>query len=60
MSCNCYAWSKETGQWTFDNLKCIDKQIKIYPNLYHEIFNEINKDEVIQDLLYWCNERVDK
>lgn len=51
---------KETGQWTFDNLKCIDKQIKIYPNLYHEIFNEINKDEVIQDLLYWCKERVDK
>lgn len=51
---------KETGQWTFDNLKCIDKQIKIYPDLYHEIFNEVSKDEVIQDLLDWCNERVDK
>ena len=51
---------KDIGEWTFANLKCEDKKIKIYPNLYHEIFNEITKDEVIKDLIDWCNERVCK
>ena len=48
------------GEWTYSNLNCKDKKIKIYPNLYHEIFNEVTKDEVIQDLIDWCNERVVK
>lgn len=51
---------KETGEWTYNNLVSNDKTIKMYPKLYHEIFNEIKKDEVIQDLLDWCNERVGK
>lgn len=51
---------KDIGEWTFINLKCNDKTLKIYPNLYHEIFNEVNKDEVINDLINWCNERVVK
>ena len=51
---------KETGVWTYNNLKCGDKTLKVYPNLYHEIFNESKKDEVIEDLLDWCNERVGK
>ena len=49
---------KETGEWTFSHLECEDKELKIYPNLYHEIFNEISKDEVIKDTIDWCNERV--
>ena len=49
---------KEIGEWTFANLKCKDKTLKIYPEIYHEIFNEVNKDEVIKDLINWCNERV--
>lgn len=51
---------KDIGEWTFANLKCEDKKLKIYPNLYHEIFNEVTKDEVIKDLIDWCNERMDK
>ena len=51
---------KETGVWTYTNLMCKDKILKIYPSLYHEIFNEVKKDEVINDLLCWCNERVGK
>jgi len=46
------------GEWTYANLACVDKKIKIYPNLYHEIFNEVNKDEVIKNLIDWCEERV--
>ena len=49
---------KDTGMWTFDNLKCEDKKLKMYNGLYHEIFNETKKDIVIDDLLDWCNERM--
>lgn len=49
---------KSTGEWTYDNLVCNDKLLKIYPSLYHEIFNEYNKDEVIKDTLDWLKERV--
>lgn len=51
---------KAVGEWTYANLRCKDKQLKIYTNLYHEIFNEVIKDKVIKDLLEWINERVDK
>ena len=51
---------KTIGEWTFANLRCNDKKLKIYPGLYHEIFNEVTKDDVIQDLIDWCNERVGK
>lgn len=30
-----------------------DKALKVYPGLYHEIFNEPEKDTVISDLLAW-------
>lgn len=49
---------KAVGEWTYANLKCKDKELKIYTNLYHEIFNEVIKDKVIKDLLDWINERV--
>lgn len=49
---------KSTGEWTYNNLVCNDKILKIYPGLYHEIFNEYNKDEVIKDTLDWLKERV--
>ncbi len=51
---------KETGIWTYDHLVCKDKELKIYPGLYHEIFNESKKDIVIEDLLNWCKERVER
>ena len=30
-------------------------QYKLYENGRHEILNEINKDEVIDDILIWMN-----
>ena len=35
-----------------------DKQMKIYGGLFHEIFNEYCKDEVIGDALRWLGARV--
>ncbi|MBT8152196.1 MAG: lysophospholipase, partial [Gammaproteobacteria bacterium] len=37
-----------------DWVSSIDKKVKIYPSLYHEIFNEPEREEVLQDMLAWC------
>ena len=31
-------------------------QVKIYPNARHELFNEINRDEVTADVIHWLNQ----
>lgn len=35
-----------------------DKQMKIYGGLFHEIFNEYCKDEVINDVIQWIQTRI--
>ena len=35
-----------------------DKQMKIYGGLFHEIFNEYCKDEVIGDVIRWIENRI--
>jgi len=37
----------------YHGLKVRDKQIKIYEGFYHEIFNEIGRQEVFEDMLKW-------
>ena len=34
--------------------------MKLYPGGRHEMLNENNRDEVMQDILTWLNDRVDK
>lgn len=34
-----------------------DKTLKIYPQLYHEIFNEPEQQQVLADVLAWCEQR---
>ncbi len=41
-----------------DKINSDDKNIIIYDNLYHEILNEMEKDEVIQDVISWIEERI--
>ena len=45
--------SEELDEW----FKMHDKTIKIYPGLYHEVYNEIEKDRriVLKDLKDWLN-----
>ena len=38
-------------------LRVQDKQLKIYPGLFHEIFNEPEREEVLADVLRWIEER---
>lgn len=42
----------------FKNVASTDKQMKIYGGLFHEIFNEYCKDEVIGDVIAWINNRI--
>ncbi|WP_409968941.1 alpha/beta hydrolase [Bengtsoniella intestinalis] len=50
--------SPKDGQYLFENIASKDRQIKIYGNLFHEIFNEYCKDEVIGDVLNWIGRRM--
>lgn len=36
-----------------------DVTLKIYPEARHEVFNEINKEEVLDDLVQWLDARFD-
>lgn len=38
-------------------LRVDDKQLKTYPGLYHEIFNEPEREEVLSDVVRWVDER---
>lgn len=42
----------------FSEISSKDKQVKIYGNLFHEIFNEYAKDEVIGDVIGWIEKRI--
>ena len=44
----------------FSEASSNDKQVKIYGNLFHEIFNEYAKDEVINDVLVWIKNRIQR
>ena len=48
---------KDTYEF-FEHAASKDKQMKIYGNLFHEIFNEYCKDEVVADVLCWMEKRM--
>ncbi len=41
----------------YEGLNCLDKEIKLYPRLYHELFREVNKDEIQEYVLNWVVKR---
>ena len=42
----------------FNTISSKDKQVKIYGDLFHEIFNEYAKNEVIADVISWIKNRL--
>jgi alpha-beta hydrolase superfamily lysophospholipase len=50
--------SPKGAQFLYDNAASSDKTLKIYPGLYHEIFNEPEREMVFSDLLDWCEQRI--
>jgi alpha-beta hydrolase superfamily lysophospholipase len=45
------------SQELFEGIAAQDKRIEIYPGLYHEIFNEPERERVLTDLHDWIEER---
>jgi len=45
------------SQELFERASTIDKEIKIYPGLFHEIFNEPEQAQVLSDLADWLDAR---
>lgn len=47
--------SAEGSRFLYDEVSSADKTLKIYPGLYHEIFNEPERLEVYADMEAWLN-----
>ena len=48
----------EGSRFLYQHIGSKDKTLNIYPGLYHEIFNEPERAEVLRDVLAWCEERL--
>ena len=46
------------SQFIYDAASSQDKTLKLYPDLFHEIFNEPEREQVYADLLQWCDRQV--
>jgi alpha-beta hydrolase superfamily lysophospholipase len=46
------------SRYLFDNVASKDKALKIYPGLFHEIYNEPERDAVLDDLVGWFDAHV--
>jgi lysophospholipase len=50
--------SEKDSRDLFGDIASTDKTLKIYAFLFHEIFNEPSKDEVIADAFFWLEKRL--
>ena len=48
----------ELSRSFYEGVSSLDKSIRVYDGLYHEILNEKKKDQVIEDMVSWINERI--
>jgi alpha-beta hydrolase superfamily lysophospholipase len=46
------------AQMLYDKASSLDKTIKIYDGLYHEIFNEPERDQVLRDVENWLEDQL--
>jgi alpha-beta hydrolase superfamily lysophospholipase len=53
LSAEDYIVDSETSQQWFERLTSVDCTLKIYEGFYHEIYNEVRRDEPIRDMLAW-------
>ena len=46
------------SRYLFDHVASKDKRLEIYPGLFHEIYNEPERDAVLDDLIGWFDTHV--
>lgn len=49
---------KSFSEHFYKEIYSSDKELKIYPGLYHEIFNEPTKETILEDIHQWIEERL--
>jgi acylglycerol lipase len=47
----------EGSRMVYDGAQTSDRTLKVYPGLYHEVFNEPEQEQVMDDLVAWLLER---
>ncbi|MEO0439568.1 MAG: lysophospholipase [Pseudomonadota bacterium] len=50
----------EGSQFLDENISSAEKKLIVYPELYHEIFNEPEKDQVLSDMTDWIDKILDQ
>lgn len=51
--------TKPSGsQEFFESARSVDKKIKLYQNHYHDLLNDLGKDEVMGDIREWISARI--
>lgn len=48
----------EGSRFLFANVASTDKRLEIYPGLFHEIYNEPERDAVLDDLIGWFDAHI--
>jgi len=48
----------DASRYFYEHIASPDKELKIYPGLYHEILNEPEKDAVLEDIHRWLEKRI--
>ncbi|WP_017193028.1 alpha/beta fold hydrolase [Italian clover phyllody phytoplasma] len=48
----------ENSQEFFDILTESNKELRIYPNMYHNLFNDLGNEQVYQDVIEWLEQIV--
>jgi alpha-beta hydrolase superfamily lysophospholipase len=46
------------SRYLFENVGSTDKRLEIYPGLFHEIYNEPERDAVLDDLIDWFDAHI--
>ena len=46
------------SQFLYDNVGSSDKTLKLYPGLYHEIFNEPEREAIFGEVLAWADQHL--
>jgi len=51
--------TKPSGRQLFcDNAGSADKTLKLYEGHYHDLLNDVGKEEVMSDILAWIDKRL--
>jgi len=48
----------EASRFMYDHIASTDKTLKMYPQYYHEILNELGREEVMADITGWIEARL--